>query len=720
MLGALRSADAGPRGAATRLGLAALLACVGLTWTAGASDAFATYGTVTIKKVNQGGDQADRFHFTSSTGVAKAAEFWVTPASQYKSSTVHANAGRYDAAPYYVTEDVADGYELKAIDCTVAASPYRAKVGSATTALAQRKVAIKVGVGENVTCTFTNQRQTGKITVKKELLPATDAGRFDLQVDGQTVKAQAGNGGYGSATVKTGTHTVGEAGTGLSDYMRSVKCTKANGYVVAEGAGPVSVNVGAADDITCVVKNVRKAKIVVAKTTVPADAAAVKTAFGFTLNPGAVAFTLTDGQSDSGVVEPGKAYTVTEADAHAKGYKLTAIQCSSGTTDVAKRTATVTPAPGETVTCSFTNTKLQPGIHVVKSGPAFAYSGDTLAFGFDVSNTGERPLHDIEVADDKCAPVSGPVSKAGGNDDDVLAPGETWHYTCSYVATHALGDVNPVVNTVKAQGKDDEGVKVEDEDTHETKFLHPAIDIDKTGPATATAGARLTYTLDVTNPGDVSLGGVAVTDPRCAATPVRTSVNGDATPETLEPGDHWTYTCAVQTQAGQTQVVNVADVRGTDEHDHTVTDEDTATTTLTQPVPPSNPTPPAATVTPAAAVAPAQRVAGVQQASRPRRGTAALRGPRACPTSRAVSATVTGRQIRRVTFFVDGRRVARRTARGNQRSFSVGIRPAGAGLGVHRVTARVVFRTASGTRPRTLLLSFQRCARTVAGPRFTG
>jgi hypothetical protein len=60
----------GPEAPFARLGLAALFACVGLSWTAGASDAFATYGTVTIKKVNQGGDQADRFHFTSSTAIA--------------------------------------------------------------------------------------------------------------------------------------------------------------------------------------------------------------------------------------------------------------------------------------------------------------------------------------------------------------------------------------------------------------------------------------------------------------------------------------------------------------------------------------------------------------------------------------------------------------------------------------------------------------------------
>jgi hypothetical protein len=119
---------------------------------------------------------------------------------------------------------------------------------------------------------------------------------------------------------------------------------------------------------------------------------------------------------------------------------------------------------------------------------------------------------------------------------------------------------------------------------------------------------------------------------------------------------------------------------------------------------------------PAAPVA-QQQVLG--QTQRPVRGRARLSGPSGC-VPQPFRATVRGRQIRSVTFFLDGKRVARRTARGNQRSFSVRIRPSSVGLGVHRVTARVVFRTASGTRPRTYLLSFQRCARRVIAPRFTG
>jgi hypothetical protein len=73
-----------------------------------------------------------------------------------------------------------------------------------------------------------------------------------------------------------------------------------------------------------------------------------------------------------------------------------------------------------------------------------------------------------------------------------------------------------------------------------------------------------------------------------------------------------------------------------------------------------------------------------------------------------------------VTFFVDGKRFKRLTAPTSGNRFTVRINPRGRGFGVHRVTARVQFETASGTRARTLRLSFQRCKRQVVRPRFTG
>src|SRR3954468_2145814 len=734
MFGVLRPAAAGSRGAVARLGLAALLACIGVSLTAGASSAFATNGTVRITKVNQGGNPADVFHFDAAAPHAKYPTTWAgafdlkgagAPTATTKSFTVHANTGSYYTSygDYVFSEHADAGYELESVVCKV--DGYSTPNSNGSWTVAGTGVSVKVGVGHTVACTFTNQRKTGTIEVVKDLEPATDAGRFDLEVDGTPVATQVGDGGYGKTTVTTGTHTVGEDGANLAEYVRHTKCLKGT-YVVAEGPGDVNVAVGQYEDIVCTIENVRKAKLVVAKATVPADTATPKTAFSFTESPDGAAFDLTDGASDTRSVEPGKAYTITEADAHALGYELTDVHCSNGTVgEPASRSVTVTPAAGETVTCSFTNTKLQPGIKIVKSGPATAYSGDTLDFGFDVSNTGERPLHDVQVADDHCAPVTGPVSKAGGNADDVLDPGETWHFTCSYVATNVMNvDPNPVTNIAHVHARDDEDTKVEDEDSHDTLFFHPAIDIEKSGPATATAGALLTYTLDVRDPGDTAFAAahVAVTDAKCKAAPALQSTNGDTTPDVLNPGDHWTYTCQVQTAAGQTSVINVADVTGTDENGKVVTDEDTVTTTLAQPTPPSNPTPPSTPVAPVvtpAAVAPAQQVAGVTQTSRPARGTAALRGPRVCPTTRSVKASVSGRQIRRVTFFVRGHKVRTVTKADGNGRFTLTLRTASLRRGANSVTARVEFTAASQTRTRNLRIRTPRCAQAVR-PQFPG
>src|SRR3954453_21534290 len=320
MFGVLRPAAAGSRGAVARLGLAALLACIGVSLTAGASSAFATHGTVKITKVNEGGDPADVFHFDAAAPHAKYATTWAgafdlkgagAPTATTKSFTVHANTGSYYTSygDYVFSEHADAGYELKSVVCKV--DGYSTPNTNGSWTAAGTGVSVKVGIDHTVACTFTNQRKTGTITVKKDLEPMSDLGRFDLKVDGNPVAKQVGDGGYGKTTVDTGTHTVSEYGTNLADYVRYTKCVKGT-YVVAEGSGDVNVPVAKDDDIVCTITNVRKAKIVVAKSTIPADTATPKTAFAFTETPNGAAFDLTDGASDTRTVDPGKAYEITE------------------------------------------------------------------------------------------------------------------------------------------------------------------------------------------------------------------------------------------------------------------------------------------------------------------------------------------------------------------------------------------------------------------------
>jgi hypothetical protein len=334
---------------------------------------------------------------------------------------------------------------------------------------------------------------------------------------------------------------------------------------------------------------------------------------------------------------------------------------------------------------------LKPGMLVVKEGNQFAYPGDTVTFTFTVTNSGNAPLSDVTVTDDRCAPVT----RSSG--DELLDPGEQWTYTCSKQVPpgHKIGEENPIRNVATATGKDALGKTVSDDDDHLVRVLHPAIDIEKTGPASALVGTPLGYTLTVTNPGDVPFArqDVVVADPRCEAPPAGPSTGADGTPGQLDPGDSWTYTCTAQT-AGRPAgtFVNTATVVAKDFNGRQVTDTDELPTVLE-----------------------AQQVLpGPQIVS----GTARLRGPSGCVRG-PFTATVRGRRIATVTFYRDGKKIKTITARPGQRTFTVKIKPTNR-RGVHTVTARVRFRAASQTRARTLRLSYQRCRTQIVRPRFTG
>jgi Ice-binding-like len=98
--------------------------------------------------------------------------------------------------------------------------------------------------------------------------------------------------------------------------------------------------------------------------------------------------------------------------------------------------------------------------------------------------------------------------------------------------------------------------------------------------------------------------------------------------------------------------------------------------------------------------------------------SARLRGPQRC-VDNAFRARVSGRQISRVTFFVDAKRRRTINATAGQTVFSLRINPARQNRGVHRITAKVRF-TDSAAKTRTLRLVYQRCSKAAVRPRFTG
>ena len=75
-----------------------------------------------------------------------------------------------------------------------------------------------------------------------------------------------------------------------------------------------------------------------------------------------------------------------------------------------------------------------------------------------------------------------------------------------------------------------------------------------------------------------------MTDQQCNGDPVALiGKGGDGSPDTLDPGDVWTYSCSVQTAVGDTAVHNTATANGCDQLGGCVNANDSADTTLSQP-----------------------------------------------------------------------------------------------------------------------------------------
>lgn len=118
---------------------------------------------------------------------------------------------------------------------------------------------------------------------------------------------------------------------------------------------------------------------------------------------------------------------------------------------------------------------------------------------------------------------------------------------------------------------------------------------------------------------------------------------------------------------------------------------------------------------PTAAISQYQVVAGERVVP----GSARLLGPTGC-AARAFSARVSGQNVAKVVFTLDGKKLKTLTAPNAGTQFTVRINPARMKVGVHRIVATVTFKPETKKAPQSYRISFQRCAKKLAAPRFTG
>ncbi|MGA9595605.1 MAG: hypothetical protein WBV06_05590, partial [Acidimicrobiia bacterium] len=184
-----------------------------------------------------------------------------------------------------------------------------------------------------------------------------------------------------------------------------------------------------------------------------------------------------------------------------------------------------------------------PAIEIVKTADApVIVIGVDATFTITVTNVGTDPLTDVSVTD-----ALAPGCDAAIGD---LASGEATTYSCTMPALTA-----DVTNTASVVGTHPLGGTVTDEDTADVNVIAPAITLTKTADNTPVlAGQNATFTITVTNSGDVDLTGVQVTDP---AAP-----DCDATIGDFAIGANTSYTCTVP--AVTADFTNTASVVGDD------------------------------------------------------------------------------------------------------------------------------------------------------------
>lgn len=182
-----------------------------------------------------------------------------------------------------------------------------------------------------------------------------------------------------------------------------------------------------------------------------------------------------------------------------------------------------------------------PLINIIKIPlPLALTSGSGLVtYTYTVTNPGDTSLSNVRVTDDKISLVS--YVSGDANSDNLLQTSETWIYT-----SQATLDTT-TTNTATAKGSSG-GMTATDvayATVAVSDIIPPLINVTKIpSPLALDFGKGLvTYTYRVTNPGEVSLSNIRITDDKIS---LINYVSGDVNSDLLlQPSETWIYTAKV-------------------------------------------------------------------------------------------------------------------------------------------------------------------------------
>ena len=233
--------------------------------------------------------------------------------------------------------------------------------------------------------------------------------------------------------------------------------------------------------------------------------------------------------------------------------------------------------------------KYDPEIEIKKETDTVNYTGakagDIINYTISLTNNGNVDLINVEIHDLKEGAIITGYDWPGA--ENCLAVGETVVAYVDYALTQEDIDVTELKNEAEGVGQAPDGTWVYDTtDIIIKKEFKPAIalvkDVDKKEIKDAKAGDVLTYTVTVTNIGDVTLHNVKLTDSKDG---ILYDVSFDRVTDTLAPDESFVMTAkynVAQEDINLGNVLNEADVEGTDPEGTIVTAEDDAETILEQ------------------------------------------------------------------------------------------------------------------------------------------
>jgi uncharacterized repeat protein (TIGR01451 family) len=244
------------------------------------------------------------------------------------------------------------------------------------------------------------------------------------------------------------------------------------------------------------------------------------------------------------------------------------------------------PDPANNATTD-TDTIDAPAIHIVKfvngqdadspTGPHVP-AGSTVTFTYVVTDTGNVPLANVVVTDDKLGPITSFTGDSNGN--GLLDLTETWTYTQTAIAV-----AGQQTNTGTVTGQDANnppGTTVTDANPanyfggasspsiHIVKFVNGE-DADTAPGPHVSAGSTVTFTYVVTDTGDVPLANVLVTDDQLGL--LLTFLTGDSNSNgQLDLTETWIYTATATALTGQQANIGTVSANDATNPSTTVTD----------------------------------------------------------------------------------------------------------------------------------------------------